>query len=447
MVNKPEFNKPQAAALIKGNSRSNCTTSEPGSGESVMADRLNRECFCKTFDREKFNAILNSDELNQDLLLTHPQLFSNTAVFISPAQLGFMRELIGVVEQVVAMQSYRQSVLTQGCVNALYDPGTAGVFMGYDFHVSSEGPKIIEINTNAGGAFLNSTLVKAQSACCTAGDSLSLAPGNMDERIIAMFLHEWSLQRKSQKLQRIAIVDKAPQQQFLYPEFKMAQRLFAQHGIEAVIAAPEELAYREGQLFYKDLFIDLVYNRLTDFLLTELSHQHLFAAYRAGAVVLTPSPHHYALYADKRNLTILSDAEALKQLGATQKHIDILTRGIPNTQKVTAANAQELWKNRKNLFFKPAAGFGSRAAYRGDKLTKGVWDDIQHGQYVAQALITPSERGVQVGDAEHIALKMDVRAYVYEGEIQLLAARLYQGQTTNFRTHGGGFAPVYVIGD
>ena len=42
-------------------------------------------------------------------------------------------------------------------------------------------------------------------------------------------------------------------------------------------------------------------------------------------------------------------------------------------------------------------------------------------------------------------LKMDIRAYVYAGSIQLLAARLYQGQTTNFRTPGGGFAPVYIM--
>jgi hypothetical protein len=28
--------------------------------------------------------------------------------------------------------------------------------------------------------------------------------------------------------------------------------------------------------------------------------------------------------------------------------------------------------------------------------------------------------------------------------MQLVVARLYQGQTTNFRTAGGGFAPVYV---
>jgi hypothetical protein len=41
--------------------------------------------------------------------------------------------------------------------------------------------------------------------------------------------------------------------------------------------------------------------------------------------------------------------------------------------------------------------------------------------------------------------KMDVRLYTYDGRILLAAARLYQGQTTNFRTPGGGFAPVLVI--
>ena len=40
-------------------------------------------------------------------------------------------------------------------------------------------------------------------------------------------------------------------------------------------------------------------------------------------------------------------------------------------------------------------------------------------------------------------LKLDLRNYVYQGRVQLVAARLYQGQTTNFRTPGGGFAPVF----
>ncbi|MDO8767613.1 MAG: hypothetical protein Q7K57_02690 [Burkholderiaceae bacterium] len=36
-----------------------------------------------------------------------------------------------------------------------------------------------------------------------------------------------------------------------------------------------------------------------------------------------------------------------------------------------------------------------------------------------------------------------MRAYTYEGSAMWFATRLYQGQTTNFRTLGEGFAPVY----
>jgi hypothetical protein len=44
-------------------------------------------------------------------------------------------------------------------------------------------------------------------------------------------------------------------------------------------------------------------------------------------------------------------------------------------------------------------------------------------------------------------LKFDIRAFTYAGQVQLLAARMYSGQTTNFRTPGGGFAPVIVVSD
>jgi len=60
---------------------------------------------------------------------------------------------------------------------------------------------------------------------------------------------------------------------------------------------------------------------------------------------------------------------------------------------------------------------------------------------VAQALVPPGER--RIDDASTQAMKFDLRAYVYAGQLQWVAARLYQGQTTNFRTPGGGFAPVY----
>jgi len=113
---------------------------------------------------------------------------------------------------------------------------------------------------------------------------------------------------------------------------------------------------------------------------------------------------------------------------------------------VDAANADALWAQRKQLFFKPFAGYGSRAAYRGDKLTQRVWREIVAGDYVAQALVPPSERLINV-NGQPQRLKLDLRAYAYRGQVQLLAARTWSGQTTNFRTEGGGFSPVVVLPD
>jgi hypothetical protein len=165
-------------------------------------------------------------------------------------------------------------------------------------------------------------------------------------------------------------------------------------------------------------------------------------AYLAGAAVVTPHPRAHALYADKRNLALLTDGERLRAWGVPQETIATLLSGIPATRPVDTAAAERLWGERRGLFFKPAAGFGSRGSYRGDKLTRGTFAQILEGDYVAQALVPPGERLLRDADGAR-ALKMDLRNYVYDGQVQLVAARLYQGQTTNFRTPGGGFAPVF----
>ena len=154
-------------------------------------------------------------------------------------------------------------------------------------------------------------------------------------------------------------------------------------------------------------------------------------------------PRVHALYANKRNLAVLSDAERLRALGVTEDIACTRLSGIPRTEIVDAADAARLWSQRRKLFFKPAAGFGSKAAYQGDKLTKRVWEQILAGDYVAQALVPPGERLIADHQAP-LALKFDVRNYVYDGAVQFITARPYQGQTTNFRTPGGSFAPVFT---
>ena len=128
-----------------------------------------------------------------------------------------------------------------------------------------------------------------------------------------------------------------------------------------------------------------------------------------GSAVITPHPRAHALYADKRNLMLLSDPQALAALGVDVATVDCVQRGVPQTVTVNPENGAKFWSERKRWFFKPPAGFGSRAAYRGDKLTKRVFEEILAGDYIAQEIAPPSEHPVPVGE-ETVTMKADAPA-------------------------------------
>lgn len=429
--------------------------SESACSSGACGDRnvemLNEDCFCLSMNtaslRKALEFELGTPELFELISERCPFMFSATPVFVSAEHLRRMAEVIAAVEAVIALPRWRSLVLQSAPEIARHAPGASGVFFGYDFHVNDTNLGLIEINTNAGGAILNVVLARAQLACCAEtemGLPAALSAQQLEEAIIAMFRNEWTRAGRPGELQTIAIIDEAPAAQYLYPEFLLFADLFRRHGFDAVIAAPEECQLRNGALWYDDLRIDLVYNRLTDFLLEQPANAHLKEAYLADAAVITPHPRAHALYANKRNLALLGDAATLDELGVPAATRDILLAGIPRTEIVQAADADRLWRERKQLFFKPASGYGSRAAWRGDKVTKRVWQEILDGDYVAQALVQPGRRRISA-TTETQVLKFDLRNYAYQGAVQWTAARLYQGQTTNFRTEGGGFAPVYHI--
>ena len=408
--------------------------------------RLNRECFCIGADLDALQAWLQRDlaqhGLVRPVLETHPHLFSALPVFVSREHVTRMAAVIAAVESVLRLPPYQAAVLDRAPSIARFERAPRGVFLGYDFHLGDQGPRLIEINTNAGGALLNAQLGRAQRACCEEVRGLITGPVDtqlLEDRLWAMFLEEWRLARGDRPLASIAIVDQAPAQQYLFPEFLLFQRLFEARGVRAVVADPSQLEWREGVLVHHGERVDLLYNRLTDFYFEAPEHASLREAYLSGAAVVTPHPRAHALYADKRNLALLTDAEGLRSWNVPERTIATLLSGIPATRAVNPDHAEQLWSERRTLFFKPATGFGSRGSYRGDKLTRKVFADILAGDYVAQALVPPSER--RAGASQ--ALKMDLRNYVYDAGVQLIAARLYQGQTTNFRTPGGGFAPVF----
>ncbi|MEO7726957.1 MAG: hypothetical protein ABIS45_06860 [Burkholderiales bacterium] len=420
-------------------------------GEASGVETLNSGCFCVSLDADALKREFEADPRTHGvyplILEKCPHLFAAMPVFVSRLHLVRMADIVRAAETVIALPAYRDIVLEWTPEVAHFaGSGARGVFLSYDFHVAGDGPKLIEINTNAGGALLNAALARAQRACCPSIARMTTGPvalSALDQTFVDMFFAEWRLARGDRELRRIAIVDEKPQDQYLYPEFLLFQQLFRRRGVDAVIADPAALRLHDGALWHEDDAVDLVYNRLTDFMLEQPAHAVLRDAFLNNAIVLTPHPRVHALYANKRNLAVLSDPERLRSFGVSEDVVRTLISGIPKTEIVHAADAARLWSERRKLFFKPAAGFGSRAAYRGDKLTKRVWEEILAGDYIAQALVPPGERLIADDQPPH-ALKFDVRNYVYDGAVQFITARLYQGQTTNFRTAGGGFAPVFT---
>jgi hypothetical protein len=392
------------------------------------------------------NREVGSQDFAQKLGESHPSLFSNVPAFVPAEILTEMARVVDAVETAARLPGYREAALSWAPPIARLDFGPIGALMGYDFHVTTSGPKLIEVNTNAGGAFLNAALARAQRACCAEALVPSgISPSqDLGPKVADMLIDEWRRQRASGRPATIAIVDDAPEEQYLLPEFRLAKALFEKHGFETVIADAKELVFDGKALLFRGRPIDLVYNRLVDFSLEEPRHAALRAAYVGGNVVVTPNPWAHALFADKRNLTLLSDADRLQHWGLAQNQLDVLRVSVPKTVIVSPANADALWQDRRNLFFKPARGHGSKAAYRGDKITRKVWREIMGRAYVAQSYAAPGTRSVQF-DEVRAELKVDVRLYTFGGAALLAAARLYQGQTTNMRTPGGGFAPVLEI--
>ncbi len=104
----------------------------------MIATRLNEDCFCQTLDREQLDYVLRHDQHQGDMLAQHPQLFSNIATFVSRTQFTSIKNTIEAIERTIALPAFNDSVMRDAHSHARVNQGPKGVFMGYDFHLSTE---------------------------------------------------------------------------------------------------------------------------------------------------------------------------------------------------------------------------------------------------------------------------------------------------------------------
>lgn len=353
-------------------------------------------------------------------------------IVLSRANLRAMLRVMRTLHRLHHLPAYQQQVMTTVPEVARFNPGHESVMMGYDFHLTAEGPRLIEVNTNAGGALLAyRTYQPTFPATPLVGTNRHLTA------LLETFAQEMRLFSAGSlhRPEQVIILDETPEKQFLAEEMRVMCTLFASWGVEANLADPSALTMGEEGVFFQGKRVDMIYNRHCDFYLESPALAGLRAAYLAGRLCLTPNPHTYGLLADKRRMTLWSDPAILQTLGLTEQTITTLQTAVPVSRLLAQMEPDQLWRERKQWVFKPVTAFGSRGVLLGDSISRQRFQELEPHTTLVQRFVPPAP-------APDRPMKMDWRLFAYRDQLLGVAPRLYQGQVTNFRTPGSGYAPV-----
>jgi hypothetical protein len=301
-----------------------------------------------------------------------------------------------------------------------------------DFHINLENDelRLIEANTNASGYLIGSLVHKIHN--------LDFKP--MQDKLLKMFSE--SLDSANSNLY---VMDEQPEKQKMFIEFLLYQELLSQNGLTLNISDSLDLDQKANALIEQSTSIGQtigIYNRSTDFYLEK--HPNLLKLFIENKIKLSPHPVGYDLFAHKDNLydwsQMMTDSDILKDLEISQDDSKVFQSFLLQSQPVQNLfqDFEQAWNERKKYFFKPSDSYGGKATYRGASISKKYFENAWSENFLAQAYFPPTK----LKDNDGQSWKFDLRVYVYQDEVIYSLARVYQGQTTNFNTLGGGFAPV-----
>lgn len=369
--------------------------------------------------------------------------FDPNAISSHPAPLPFaalykMRRLVRALYRLQGFSGYRTLLEQQLPETARFDPGHDAVMMGYDFHLTPDGPRLIEVNTNAGGA------IYAFRAAFPEATPDGPLPGSFTQRFLASFIQDFHRFRKDKQadLRRLVIIDEQPEEQHLYPEMVFFRDFFRQAGLQAEIVDPRELQADAKGVYLRGEPVDMLYNRHCDFYLESPAMAGVREAYLNRSVCLSPNPRAYGLLADKRRLIQFSDADFIAGSGLGRRAQQLLQEVVPACRLLGDWEPDEVWQARAGLVFKPVSMFGGKGVLMGKSMSRKRFEELDPRDTLVQEWVPPGMTQTVEGE-----FKTDYRLFVYRNRLIGASARLYRGQLTNLRTPGGGFARVQVVRD
>lgn len=358
-------------------------------------------------------------------------LISPFKVSVGQKTLSHIQEFIRSVFKMRESSEYLQHYSSELTSAGLIDPGNKSMMMSYDFHVDDQGvPKLIEINTNASFLLLGLELYEALN-------QPKPLPSFGSAQISEMLHTELKLQNKdTQRNPRIAIIDETPSSQRLFIEFIVANEMFKSLGFDSSICDYREISASNPP--------DLIYNRYTDFFLSDSSSRDLRKIYQEKLAVVSPNPFEYFLLADKQRMIDWHQPHFMEKMALTEDEKNLILQITPQAQDLTAETAPGIWSQKKKYFLKPKNSFGSKQSYRGGSISSKIFETLIDQNTIAQEFIPAPENLFKTDHGEEVKLKYDLRCYAYQGDLQLIVARLYQGQVTNLQTLHGGFATIEI---
>ncbi|PIS09913.1 MAG: hypothetical protein COT73_12240 [Bdellovibrio sp. CG10_big_fil_rev_8_21_14_0_10_47_8] len=372
--------------------------------------------------------VKNHPSLAQENLseLVSPQLLSPYEIRLPASVLKEAQSFVEATYLLRESAPYQKYLSAEIQERGLSDPGNKSICMSYDFHVTSTGGlKLIEVNTNAAFLAMGYEMYQFRQR------PLPVADFDFEE-IKRNILLEMSLNGKSSAGSfSVAIIDEEPTQQRMYIEFLVYKSWFEKWGWPTEIYDYRNVNDRA----------QFIYNRLTDFYLSDESSRNLKDRFLKRDVCLSPNPFEYLLLADKQRMIDWSLEKFWQDLPELSHLKSVVQKSLCLTKDLDSYQAEDIWAQRKGLFLKPKRAFGAKQSYRGASISRKAFDEITGKDFIAQEYIPAPEVTFKTPEGPQ-TFKYDLRFYVYQNRIQIAVARIYQGQVTNLRTPGGGFAPI-----
>lgn len=248
-------------------------------------------------------------------------------------------------------------------------------------------------------------------------------------------------------------------------EFEMFRRYFSEHGLQAVICAPEDLRYSGRTLYAGDQPVDLVYKRLltAEFLSrlgSEAFDHPLTQAYRDGAVCVANNFRAKLLH-KKMIFGLLTNPEITAAAGVAPEVAARMARHLPWTRRVLATRTDYagnevdlipfIIENRDRFLLKPNDDYGGAGITIGWETGAEDWEravrEAEQSPFVVQerVVIAYEDYPAYVDGELTISQRLvDTDPFLFGTEVQGCLTRLSTVTLLNVTAGGGSTTPTFV---